>query len=81
MTDITDLHNKSLLPIVSSIVKPTIDAGGSWSAVLVVLESVVTGVMLTLGELEGWNAAEREAYLRTVVAAVRQRMAKDDAAQ
>lgn len=47
----SDLHNQIVGPIVSSIVKPPIEAGGSVTDVMVVLESVVLGVMIATGRL------------------------------
>lgn len=73
-TSQAELHNKLVADIVKSIVKPPTEAGGHFSDVLVLLESVVTGVLLVLGKMEGWSVDDRETYLRAVVAAVRQRM-------
>jgi hypothetical protein len=42
----TDIHNRDIGPIIRAIVKPTLEAGGSYTEILVLLESVITGVML-----------------------------------
>lgn len=41
------LHNKMAGEIVAQIVKPTLQAGGEWADVLVLLESVIAGIILT----------------------------------
>lgn len=43
-----DLHNELAGKIVADIVKPVLAAGGTSSDYLVLLESVVVGVMLTM---------------------------------
>lgn len=48
MSTMADLHNKLAGKIVADIVKPVIEAGGTSSDYLVLLESVVVGVMLTM---------------------------------
>ena len=68
----TELHNRIAGPIVASIVKPVMDAGGSYTDVLVVLESVVVGVMLVVVKLGGDNIV-----LDVFFEAIRARLAKD----
>ena len=41
-----DIHNRDAAHIVDEIIRPTLEAGGSFLSVLVLLESVITGVML-----------------------------------
>lgn len=41
-----EIHNKDAGLLIRAIVKPTLDAGGEFTDVLVLLESVVTGVLL-----------------------------------
>lgn len=53
MTSQSELHNKIAGQIVASIVKPPLDAGGSFTDVLVVLESVILGVILVSVKLGG----------------------------
>lgn len=48
MTILSDLHNDLAGKIVADIVKPVLAAGGTSSDYLVLLESVVVGVMLTM---------------------------------
>jgi hypothetical protein len=74
MSTQSELHNQIVGNIVRSIVKPPIEAGGSFKDVLVVLESVVAGVLLAGIKLGGdkpvlevfmKNVADRLADLRT----------------
>lgn len=45
MSDATDLHNKLAGKIVRSIVEPILEQGGQRTAILVLAESVMTGVV------------------------------------
>lgn len=45
MSAAADLHNKLAGEIVKSIVRPILEAGGERTAILVLTESVVTGVV------------------------------------
>lgn len=47
------LHNRLAGQIVRQIVKPTIDAGGDYTAVLVLLESVAAGTIHAVSKLGG----------------------------
>ena len=47
------LHNQLAGPIVASIVKPVLEAGGRPTAILVLLESVIAGVVLAVTRLGG----------------------------
>jgi hypothetical protein len=57
MTDkrkaLTEAHNKAAGAIVKQIVRPTLEAGGEFTDVLVLLESVVVGVVLMAVKLGG----------------------------
>jgi len=66
-----EIHNRDAGRIVAEIVKPTLDAGGQMTDVLVLLESVVTGVLSVAVKLGGDNAV-----LDVFIAGVRQRMAE-----
>lgn len=66
-----DIHNRIAGEIVASIVRPPVDAGGSYTDVLVVLESVVVGVMLVVAKLGG-----DEVLLDTMVKGAKQRLAE-----
>lgn len=66
-----EIHNRDAGKIIASIVRPTLEAGGSPTEVLVVLESVVTGVVLALVKLGG-----DERVLDTLMAGVKQRLAE-----
>ena len=44
----SELHNRLAGPIINSIVKPPLKSGGDISDVLVLLESVVTGVLMAV---------------------------------
>jgi hypothetical protein len=67
----TELHNRLAGEIVASIVKPPLEAGGGPTDVLVLLESVILGVTLTLVKLGG-----DEAVLDAVVVRVKERLAE-----
>lgn len=41
-----EFHNRRAGEIVEEIIRPTLEAGGSFFSVLVLLESVITGVLL-----------------------------------
>ena len=67
-----DLHNQLAGKIVASIVKPPLDNGGGTADVLVLLESVITGVVLAVTKLGG-----DEIVLDTITESVKERLAKD----
>lgn len=67
----TEIHNKIVGDIVRSIVKPPLDAGGSYTDVMVVLESVVVGVVLMGVRLGG-----DEKVLDAMMAAAKIRLAE-----
>lgn len=50
-----ELHNRISGEIVASIVKPPLATGGSFTDVLVLLESVITGVIVTTVRMGGDN--------------------------
>lgn len=72
MDDQTEIHNRIAPAIVKQIVKEPIEAGGSNTDVLVVLESVIVGVLLAIVKRGG-----DEKVLDAIVAAVKRRMAKN----
>lgn len=53
MSDQSALHNRLAGQIVASIVKPPLEAGGQFTDVLVLLESVIVGVLLMGVKLGG----------------------------
>lgn len=53
MLDQSELHNKLAGQIVASIVRPPLEEGGSETDVLVLLESVITGVILYVTKFGG----------------------------
>lgn len=67
----TEIHNRMAGQIVASIVKPPLEAGGSFTSVLVLLESVILGVMLVGVKLGG-----DEKVLDEVVKHVKERLAE-----
>lgn len=67
----TKLHNELAGQIVGQIVRPVIESGGSYTEVLVLLESVILGVMLMAVKLGG-----DEIVFDTVVERVKQRLAE-----
>lgn len=66
-----EIHNRDAGRIVAEIVRPTLDAGGEITDVLVLLESIVTGVLTVAVKLGGDNEV-----LDIFIAGVRQRMAE-----
>lgn len=66
-----EIHNRLAGELVKQIVKPTLDAGGDMKAVLVLLESIVTGVLTVAVKLGG-----DEKVLDVFQDGVRQRMAE-----
>lgn len=71
MSKQSEIHNRLAGKIVSSIVKPPIEAGGGYTDVLVLLESTIVGVMLVVAKLGG-----DEIVLDTVVANAKKRLAE-----
>lgn len=75
MTDtkgkVVELHNGTAGEIVKSIVRPTLEAGGEFTDVQVLLESVILGVVLVAVKLGG-----DEIVLDQVMAGVKARLAE-----
>ena len=46
VSPLTEIHNRDVGQIVKDLIEPTLDAGGGFADVLVLLESVAVGVML-----------------------------------
>ena len=67
----SDLHNRLAGEIVARIVKPPLEAGGQYTDVLVLLESVVLGVILMAVKLGG-----DEKVLDVFIEGVRKRLAE-----
>lgn len=65
------IHNRTAGEIVKQIVRPTLEAGGQMTDVLVLLESVVLGVILVAVKLGG-----DEIVLDQVVAGAKARLAE-----
>ena len=77
MSSLKDIHNASFKRAVDEIVKPTIEAGGSTSAVMVVLETTVVATLLACAKLDGQSPRHYAALLETgLVPAVIERLAK-----
>jgi hypothetical protein len=72
MSTQSELHNRLAGQIVASIVKPPLEAGGDITAVLVLLESVILGVVLMCVKLGG-----DEIVIDEVMDAVKKRLAKE----
>ena len=68
----TDLHNRLAGEIVASIVRPPIAAGGDYSDVMVLLESVVVGVCAVTARMRPGLSAE--AVLELLVNGARTRL-------
>jgi len=66
-----DLHNRLAGEIVESIVRPPLEAGGEFTDVLVLLESVILGVVLVTVKLGG-----DEIVLDEVMKHVKERLAE-----
>lgn len=71
MASQSEIHNEMAGSIVRSIVKPPLDAGGEFTDVLVLLESVILGVMLVAVKLGGDGVV-----LDLVVERVKERLAE-----
>lgn len=71
MSSQSELHNRLAGQIVAAIVKPPLEAGGSYTDVLVLLESVILGVVLTGVKLGG-----DETVLDEVMLHVKERLAE-----
>lgn len=67
-----DLHNRLAGRINASIIKPILESGGDFADVLVLLESIIFGVILTSTKLGG-----DEAVLDAIVQRVKERLAKE----
>lgn len=72
MSNQVKLHNALAGQIVASIVRPPMEAGGSFEDVLILTESVILGVILTVVKLGG-----DEIVLDTVIERVKQRLAEN----
>lgn len=66
-----EIHNRIVRDIVASIVKPPLTAGGQFTDVLIVLESVILGVVLMAVKLGG-----DDKVLDLVVERVKERLAE-----
>ena len=66
-----EIHNRDVGGIVKAIIKPTLDAGGDMSSVLVLLESVIVGVLLFAAKVGG-----DEPVLETLMEGVKTRLAE-----
>lgn len=66
-----EIHNRIAGDIVASIVKPPLEAGGQFTDVLIVLESVIVGVILMGVKLGG-----DEKVLDVVMERAKQRLAE-----
>lgn len=67
-----EIHNQVAGEIVKAIVRPPLMAGGQFTDVLVILESVILGVMLMAVKLGG-----DDKVLDEVVLHVKERLAKE----
>ena len=73
MSDATDLHNKLAGKIVRSIVEPILEQGGQRTAILVLAESVMAGVVYFCAKNDG---VSREMVFDALVEGVRGRLAE-----
>ncbi len=71
-----DLHNRMVVEIIKLIVEPTIKSGGRAADVLVLLESVITGVIFYLVKIGG-----DEIVVDRLMAGVKQRLAEKRASK
>ncbi|MGH6950835.1 MAG: hypothetical protein ACREH4_08180 [Vitreimonas sp.] len=71
MSDADALHNKLAGEIVRRIVEPTIEAGGDRTSILVLTESVVTGVVEFCARNDN---VSREVVLDALIDGVRERL-------
>ena len=70
----SDRHNEISRDLLMRIVKPVIDAGGSTSEVMVLLESVVAGVLTACAKIDGHDAGQRDSMLMALESGVRGRL-------
>jgi hypothetical protein len=74
MTDASKRHNEISRDLLMRIVKPVIEAGGTTSEVMVILESVVAGVLTACAEIDARDEAHRDGMLMALESGVRQRL-------
>jgi len=74
MTTMAETHNRLAGKFLKSIVRETLDAGCSTGEIYVVLESVVAGVLMACGEIEGLDARGRDSMLMALETGVRNRL-------
>jgi hypothetical protein len=61
--DASKRHNDISRDLLTRIVKPVIEADGTTSEIMVILESVVAGVLTACAALDGHDAAQRDSML------------------
>lgn len=66
-----EIHNRDVGGIVKAIIKPTLEAGGEMTDVLVILESVIVGVLLFAVKIGG-----DEKVLDKLMEGVKERLAE-----
>lgn len=76
MADKHTRHNEISRDLLMRIVKPVIDAGGTTSEVMVILESVVAGVLTACARIDGHNASQRDSMLMGLEDGVRKRLSE-----
>jgi len=72
--DASKRHNEISRDLLFRIVKPVIDAGGTTSEVMVILESVVAGVLTACAKIDGRDEAHRDGMLMALESRVRERL-------
>jgi hypothetical protein len=68
-----EIHNKNAGLIVKAIVKPMLEAGGEFTDILVLLETIVAGVMIVAVKSETSDVGDDE-VLDALVEGVRERL-------
>lgn len=72
--DASKRHSEISRDLLFRIVKPVIDAGGTTSEVMAILESVVAGVLTACAKIDGHNAQQRDSMLMALEERVRLRL-------
>jgi hypothetical protein len=67
----TEIHNRDVGLLIKAVIKPTLEAGGSFFDVLVLLESIVVGVIMF-----GIKAGGDEHVLDVLVERIKERLAE-----
>lgn len=71
-----ELHNALVGPLVASIVKPIMETGGGTTDILLLVESVVTGVILYLTHHHGPDCTCHDTIVDLMAGGIKVRLAE-----